>query len=85
MSQYGKNDYWEDRYTKYRISYPEILNPSTGIRGTADSKTSSPLTSIKLTKFSMPAQAIPDLASKCLSKDTTTSPILTFPTSASKP
>lgn len=60
MSQYGKADYWEDRYTKYLYIHAETQNRLIGINASADSKMSSRPTSIKLEGFSMQVLAILD-------------------------
>ena len=58
MSQYGKNDYWEDRYTKYSIRYLGILNLLTGTSDFQDSKISLPHILTKLTRYLMLVQEI---------------------------
>ena len=51
MSQYGKAEYWEDRYTRYLFSNQETHNLSIGINDLVDWRISSQLISIELTKF----------------------------------
>ena len=58
MSQYGKNDYWEDRYTKYSIRYLGILNLLTGTKDIQDSRISLPHILTKLTRYLMLVQEI---------------------------
>ena len=84
MSQYGKNEYWEDRYTKYFSTETGIQNPSIGTNATADSRTSSPPTSINQTECSTLEQATLDSAKKCSKKVTPQSQTSTTRMSASK-
>jgi hypothetical protein len=41
MSQYGKAEYWEDRYNRYVIPHAETLSPLTGTNASVASRISS--------------------------------------------
>lgn len=85
MSQYGKAEYWDERYSRYPKLYSEILSHSIGISASAASKTSSLPTSIRIIKCSMWAQGTQGSAKKWWKKDTLTSLILTTAASLSRP
>ena len=62
-----------------------IPNLSTGIRDTVDSRISSLLMLIRLTKYSTWVRAILDSVRRCSMRDMEPLPILIYPTSASRP
>ena len=76
MSQYGKPEYWDERYTRYLTPNPETQNLSTGINASADSRILSQPISIRITRSSMSEQATLDSAKKCWRKATQISPTL---------
>ena len=76
MSQYGKPEYWDERYTRYLTPNPETQNLSIGINASADSRILSQPISIRITRSSMSEQATLDSAKKCWRKATQISPTL---------
>ena len=85
MSQYGKTDYWEDRYTKYLIHHSGTPNHSIGTSVLVVLKTSLPPTSINLIRSLTSDQEILDLVKRCMKKDMLILPISISPMSVSKP
>ena len=63
MSQYGKSDYWDERYTRYFPYFYkllEILNHSTGIKDSVELKIYLLQMCKNNKKYSMLEQEIPE-------------------------